>query len=166
MVWLRRNKLSWNNLSDRWKNYFIDILHTTAKMSKDENTKVGCLIIDTKNKVVISSGWNDLPRGVNHIYERNSRPLKYVYTSHAELSCLTNALRLRSDVVGKTMLITLGACPQCCSSIVNSGITEIVTPFLDFKHISCGNLYEHSKHIISEGGVSWIFDKKLECSNG
>lgn len=153
--------MSWNDLSDRWKNYFIDILHTTAKMSKDENTKVGALIIDTKNKVAISSGWNDLPRGVSHTYERNSRPLKYVYTSHAELSCLTNALRLRSDVVGRTMLITLGACPQCCSSIVNSGITEIVTPFLDFKHISCGELYEHSVNIMKEGGVNWVFDNKL-----
>lgn len=153
--------MSWNNLSDRWKNYFIDILHTTAKMSKDENTKVGALIIDTKNKVVISSGWNDLPRGVKHIYERNSRPLKYVYTSHAELSCLTNALRLRSGVVGKTMLITLGACPQCCSSIVNSGVVEIVTPALDYSHISCGGLYKHSVNILKEGGVNWVFDNKL-----
>ena len=154
--------MSWNNLSDRWKQYFIDILHTTARMSKDENTKVGALVVDTENKVVVSSGWNDLPRGVKHTQERNSRPLKYVYTSHAESSCLTNALRLRSNVVGKTMLITLGACPQCCSSIVNSGIVEIVTPYLDFKHVSCGDLYEHSKNIISEGGVSWIFDNKLK----
>ena len=158
--------MSWNNLSDRWKQYFIEILHTTAKMSKDENTKVGALIVDTENKVVVSSGWNDLPRGVNHSVERNSRPIKYVYTSHAELSCLTNALRLRSDVVGKTMLVTLGACPQCCSSIVNSGITEIVTPNLDFEHTSCGSLYEHSKNIITEGGVNWVFDNQLEYRNG
>ena len=158
--------MSWNNLSNRWKQYFIEILHTTAKMSKDENTKVGALVIDTENKVVVSSGWNDLPRGVKHNIERNSRPLKYVYTSHAELSCLTNALRLRSDVVGKTMLITLGACPQCCSSIVNSGIIEIVTPHLDFEHTSCGVLYKHSKNIIEESGVNWVFDKQLEYNNG
>ena len=58
---LRRTKLSWNDLSERWKNYFIDILHTTAKMSKDENTKVGSLIIDTERKVVVSSSWNEFP---------------------------------------------------------------------------------------------------------
>ena len=81
-------EVSWNNLSDRWKDYFINILHTTARMSKDENTKVGSLIIDTERKVVVSSSWNDLPRGVKHNSERNSRPLKYLYTLHAEQGCL------------------------------------------------------------------------------
>ena len=47
--------MCWNNLSDRWKDYFINILHTTARMSKDENTKVGSLIVDTDRKVVVSS---------------------------------------------------------------------------------------------------------------
>lgn len=154
--------MSWNDLDNRWKQYFIDILHTTANMSKDENTKVGALIVDTENKVVVSSGWNDLPRGLEHTKERNARPLKYIYTSHAELSCLTNALRLKADVVGKTLLVTLGACPQCCASVVNSGIFEIVTPDLDYDHISCGSLYEHSKNIITEGGVNWIFDERVK----
>lgn len=154
-------QMSWNDLSDRWKNYFIDILHTTVKMSKDENTKVGALIIDTKNKVVVSSGWNDLPRGVNHTYERNSRPLKYLFTSHAEMNALTNALYLGNSVQGLTMLVTLGACPSCSCSVVNSGITELVTPKLDYNHISCGHLYKHSEEIINEGKVDWIFDDRL-----
>ena len=34
--------------------------------------------------VVVSSSWNDLPRGVLHTTERNSRPLKHLYTLHAE----------------------------------------------------------------------------------
>ena len=109
--------MSWNNLSDRWKDYFINILHTTARMSKDENTKVGSLIIDTDRKVVVSSSWNDLPRGVLHTQERNSRPLKYLYTLHAEQGCLINALRLNVNVNGMTMLTTLGCCASCsCSS--------------------------------------------------
>lgn len=55
----------WNNLSERWQEYFIRQLHLTASMSKDENTQVGALIIDTYDKVVVSSGWNDLPRGLS-----------------------------------------------------------------------------------------------------
>ena len=70
--------MSWNNLSDRWKDYFINILHTTARMSKDENTKVGSLIIDTDRKVVVSSSWNDLPRGVTHkSYSSRCRDFRY-----------------------------------------------------------------------------------------
>lgn len=157
--------MSWNDLDNRWKQYFIDILHTTARMSKDADTNVGSLIIDTKNKVVISSGWNDLPKGVKHTLERNSRPLKYLYTLHAEQGCLINALRLNVDVNGMTMLTTLGCCTQCCVSIVNSGISELVTPELDYNHTSCGEIYQHSEIILQEGGISWIFDNRLEFNN-
>lgn len=157
--------MSWNDLDNRWKQYFIDILHTTANMSKDENTKVGSLIIDTERKVVVSSSWNDLPRGVKHNSERNSRPLKYLYTLHAEQGCLINALRLNVDVNNLTMLTTLGCCPQCSCSIVNSGIKEVVTPALDYNHISCGELYQHSELILREGGVIWSFDNSLGLNN-
>ncbi len=67
--------MSWNNLSDRWKDYFIQILHTTACMSKDENTKVGSLIIDTDRKVVVSSSWNDLPRVPSFIWFRHAEDI-------------------------------------------------------------------------------------------
>ena len=153
--------MSWNNLSDRWKDYFINILHTTANMSKDENTKVGSLIIDTEKKVVVSSGWNDLPVGIKHTPERNSRPMKYIYTIHSEQNCLINALKLGVNVNNLTMITTLGCCPTCCCSIVNSGVKEVVTPSLDYKHVSCGELYEHSVNIMREGGVDWIFDDKV-----
>ena len=153
--------MSWSDLSSRWKDYFINILYTTASMSKDENTKVGSLIIDTEKKVVVASGWNDLPVGVKHTSSRNSRPLKYIYTMHSEQNCLINALKLGVSVKNLTMLTTLGCCPTCCCSIVNSGIKEVVTPPLDYSHTSCGELYKHSETILEEGGVVWIFDDKV-----
>ena len=153
--------MSWSDLSSRWKDYFINILYTTASMSKDENTKVGSLIIDTEKKVVVASGWNDLPVGVKHTSPRNSRPLKYIYTMHSEQNCLINALKLGVSVKNLTILTTLGCCPTCCCSIVNSGIKEVVTPPLDYGHTSCGELYKHSEIILEEGGVVWIFDDKV-----
>lgn len=154
-------ELAWADLSPRFKQYFTDILHASARMSKDTNTQVGSLIIDTKQKVVVSSGWNDLPRGVRHILERNSRPLKYKYTSHAELSCLTNALRLRADVNDCTMLVTLACCCQCGCSVVNSGIGELVTPTPDLLHPTYGDEFIHTINIMQEGGVSWVYDDSL-----
>lgn len=156
--------MSWVNLSDRWKDYFLQQLAIAKSMSKDENTKVGCLIIDTEAKIVLSSGWNDLPRGVLHTDGRNQRPLKYLYTSHAERSCLDNALRAGVDVVGKTMLVDLACCPQCACSVVNCGLSELVTPEIDYRHHSCGDIYEHTEAIISEGGVNWVFDNNLKFS--
>ena len=153
--------MSWNSLSDRWKDYFINHLHNTARMSKDKNTRVGSLIIDTSGKNIISSGWNDLPRNVRHTEERNSRPLKYLYTMHSEQNCLINALKLGLNVNGLTMITTLGCCPMCSCSIVQSGLKEVVTPYLDYNHASCGELYPHSKAIMFEGGVDWLCDENL-----
>lgn len=153
--------MSWNNLSERWKDYFRQQLWIAQSMSKDANTQVGSLIIDTNSKVVVASGWNDLPRGVVHTLERNERPLKYLYTCHSEQNCLMNALRLGQRVNGLTMLCSLACCAQCSASIVNSGIGEVVTPVPDFNHISCGEQYTHSIAIMKEGGVQWVYDDSL-----
>ena len=154
--------MSWNNLSERWKDYFLQHLWIAQSMSKDANTKVGALIIDTESKVVVASGWNCLPRNVLHAPERSERPLKYLYTSHAEQSCLMNALRLGVRVNGLTMLCTLASCSQCTASIINSGIGELVTPTPCLDHSSCGEQYPHSVAMLEEAGVQWIYDKDLE----
>ena len=153
--------MTWKSLSDKWKQYFIDQLHRTASMSEDANTKVAAMIINTEDKVVVSVGYNCLPRGVKHSQERSSRNMKYSYTSHAEVSCLTNALRLNVAVKGLTMLVNLGCCPSCTCSIINSGIKEVVTPELDYEHTSCGEVYQHSVAMMQEAGVNWIFDNNL-----
>lgn len=154
--------MSWNSLSERWKDYFLQHLWIVQSMSKDANTKVGALIIDTESKVVVASGWNCLPRNVLHTPERSERPLKYLYTSHAEQSCLMNALRLGVRVNGLTMLCTLASCSQCTTSIINSGIGELVTPTPCLDHSSCGEQYPHSVAMLEEAGVQWIYDDKLE----
>ena len=153
--------MSWNSLSGKWQQYFIDQLHRTTSMSEDANTKVAAMIIDTEDKVVVSVGYNCLPRGVKHSQERSERPKKYYYISHAEVSCLTNALRLNVAVKGLTMLVNLGCCPSCTCSIINSGIKEVVTPELDYEHISCGDVYQHSVAMMQEAGVNWVFDNNL-----
>lgn len=153
--------MSWNNLTERWKTYFRQQLWLAQSMSKDANTKVGALIIDTQSKVVVASGWNDLPRGVVHTPERNERPLKYLYTSHAEQSTLTNALRLGHRVNGLTMLCSLACCAQCSASVVNSGIGEVVSPIPDFNRPSYGEEFHHSVAIMQEGGVQWVYDNSL-----
>lgn len=153
--------MAWNDLNDKWQQYFIDQLHRTQEMSEDANTKVAAMIIDTEDKVVVSVGYNCLPRGVKHISERSQRPMKYDYVSHAEVSCLTNALRLNVAVKGLTMLVSLGCCPSCTCALINSGIKEVVTPPLDYNQTSCGDKYQHSEVMMKEAGVEWVFDERL-----
>jgi dCMP deaminase len=45
-----------------WDTYFMDMAYLVARRSIDKSTKVGCVI--TKNKSVISTGYNSPPRGM------------------------------------------------------------------------------------------------------
>lgn len=65
--------MAWNDLNSKWQEFFIRELHNIAGMSCDSDTHVGSIIIDTHKKVIHSVGYNDLPRGVKHLPERNQR---------------------------------------------------------------------------------------------
>lgn len=154
--------MSWEDLSERWKNYFIKELHSIAEMSKDEDTKVGAIIIDCENKVVVTKGYNDLPRGVYHFKERNSRPLKYKFTVHAEKNALFNALYRGVSVKGLTMLSTLYSCCPCAGGIIQSGITQFVCPTPDWEYPSLKDDYRHTEAMFKEAGIDVIFEDKLK----
>lgn len=153
--------MSWNSLDDRWKQFFIRELHNIASMSKDKDTQVGSLIIDTKNKVVLCSGYNDLPRGVNHHDCRNTRPLKYKYTVHAEKNAHYNALYRGISVKGMTQICTLFSCSQCAGGVIQSGISEFVCPTPDWDYPSLKDDFPVSKEMLHEAGVNVIFDENL-----
>jgi len=60
-----------------------------AQWSKDPSTKVGAVIIDPRNKRIISTGFNGFPVGVENTTDRlGTREIKYKMVVHAE----TNAL--------------------------------------------------------------------------
>lgn len=153
--------MGWKDLSERWQNYFINELHNISEMSKDENTKVGSIIIDTEKKTVVTKGFNDLPRGVKHLPERNKRPVKYFYTVHAEQNALYNALYIGASVSGLTMLSTLYACSTCAGGIIQSGIKEVVCPTPNRDHVSLAEEFPVTDIMFEESGVNVIFDERL-----
>lgn len=153
--------MAWNDLNDRWKEHFIKELHLIASMSRDKDTKVGAIIIDTEEKIVVAKGYNDLPRGVFHKVERNSRPLKYKYTVHAEQNALYNALYSGVRVRGLTMLCTLFSCSTCCGGVIQSGIKEFVCPEPDWEYPSLKDDFPVTKIMYNESGVAQTFDERL-----
>lgn len=46
-----------------WDTYFIQMANLVASKSKDDSTKVGCIIVSADN-TVLSMGYNGFPRGV------------------------------------------------------------------------------------------------------
>ena len=109
---------------DKWHKRFLDLCEHVATWSKDPSTKLGSVIVDSKKRVV-SIGYNGFPRGVDDRHDRyNDRPTKYLFVAHAERNALDNAPMMVDNC---TMYVTLLPCNECAKSIIQKGITTVVT---------------------------------------
>jgi dCMP deaminase len=109
---------------DKWHKRFLDLCEHVATWSKDPSTKLGSVIVDSKKRVV-SIGYNGFPRGVDDRHDRyNDRPTKYLFVAHAERNALDNAPMMVDNC---TMYVTLLPCNECAKSIIQKGITKVVT---------------------------------------
>ncbi len=146
-------------MNQRWINHFVALTNEKALMSRDENTKVGAVLVSEIDMVEISSGYNCLPRGVIHHKERSERPLKYSYTSHAEASAIANAARLGRATRDSTLFVSMFPCASCMCLIINAGISKIVSGKPDINHAKYGQDYVHSITMANEAGITICFEE-------
>lgn len=134
-----------------WDEYFMDIAKLVSTRSKDRSTKVGALVV--RDKTILSTGYNGFPRGVDDtIEERYERPLKYVWTVHAEENALLHAAREGISINGSTMYVTLHPCSTCAKAIVQCGIKEVVVE--DDDNPRFAEDFKVAKTILEEAGVT------------
>lgn len=111
-----------------WDEYFINLCNHILLRSKDENTKIGAVIVGKDNQI-ISTGYNSFPRGINDkVPERQSRENgeKYYWFSHAETNSIINCALNGVSSKGARMYMSCGLpCTDCARNIINAGITEI-----------------------------------------
>ena len=108
----------------KWAARFLDLEEHVAEWSHDPRTKVGAVIVDDQKRVV-SMGYNGFPRGVNDSDERyNDRSTKHLFVCHAERNALDNAPH---SVEGCTMYVPLLPCNECAKSIIQNGISKVVS---------------------------------------
>ena len=110
-----------------WDEYFINIAEQVKLKSKDNNTKIGVVIVGKDNEIV-STGYNSFPRGIDDsVEERQEKPEKYFWFEHAERNAIYNAARIGVSTLGTTMYMTCGiSCADCARAIINAGISKIV----------------------------------------
>lgn len=108
----------------------MNLALTIAKSSKDNSTKVGCVIVDERTDIV-STGFNAFARGVMELPERFERPAKYEWTVHAEMRALATAARRGNRTDGCTLYCTQVPCSICIGPIIDAGIRTIVCPKSD-----------------------------------
>jgi dCMP deaminase len=110
-----------------WDEYFINIAEQVKLKSKDNNTKIGVVLVG-KNNEIVSTGYNSFPRGINDdVVERQEKPEKYFWFEHAERNCIYNAARIGVSTLGTTMYMTCGiSCADCARAIISAGVEKIV----------------------------------------
>jgi dCMP deaminase len=140
------------NNTKLWDFRFLQLAETVASWSKDPSRKVGSVIVDSKRRV-LSLGYYGFPRGVSDYPQRyNDRELKLKLVCHAERNALDNS---PGSVEGATLYATLFPCNECVKSIIQRGITKVVTFTPDPAKNSLFFL-PVSRTMLSESGVDLI----------
>ena len=107
--------------STTWQRRWADMLRLTASWSEDVSSQYAALIVDPRN-VLISLGYNGIPRGIKLREEYHLRPDKYDYFIHAEINCL---LQTTSNITKCTLYLIRPPCAQCAGAIIQSGLKDI-----------------------------------------
>lgn len=122
-----------------------------ATWSKD-STQVGALIVDS-NRIVVSMGYNGISRGCNDtLKERHIKPTKLLYAEHAERNAIYHAARLGVSVKGCILFTTMFPCADCTRGMIQSGITEVVTP-RPYESDTWGESFKASLKMLKEAKV-------------
>ena len=112
---------------DDWDEYLSLIAEAAKTKSNDPRCQVGAVIVSA-DKVVLTTGFNGLPRGVDddkQILEDTDEKLKVI--CHAEQNAIINAARMGIAVRGGSIYVTKFPCLACCNSISQAGIERVFT---------------------------------------
>jgi dCMP deaminase len=114
----------------------LSLTDTIAEdFSKDQSTKVGAVIVNSKSLAPLSFGYNGMPRGLDdENKERNERPEKYFWFEHAERNAIYHIAR---DVLeDTTMFVNNLPKMESARAIVSSGISTVVVKEFNLNNYS------------------------------
>lgn len=110
-----------------WDTYFLMVARVIAERSPDEETQVGCVIVDGAHRI-IAAGYNGFPPGSPDAELPATRPDKYPYMIHAEVNAMVSS---KADLRGATLYCTHSPCGECAKAIATAGISSVIydTPY-------------------------------------
>jgi len=143
----------------KWDYRFMELAEIIAEWSKDKNTQTGAVIVHDKENTELTVGYNGFPRGADDDTDqrRYEKPMKYMWTEHAERNAIYKAARLGININGARMYCTYFPCVDCARAIIQSGISKIYSPKPDFNHHKWGESWTESIIMFRECGVEVIW---------
>lgn len=120
-----------------WDEYFFRMAELAGEKSVCLAKKVGCVAV--RDKMVIATGFNGPPRGVEHPtvcrrkelrdkgYDESTYGRLYdaCPCNHAEQNLIANAARIGVSLKDSVLYCTYAPCYMCAKSVINAGIVEV-----------------------------------------
>ncbi len=137
-----------------WDDYFMSIAKTVASRSNCVKRKVAAVV--TKDRRIISTGYNGTPRGTKNCNEGGcprcnelspgGTRLDECLCSHGEENAITQAAYHGVSLRGASLYTTFSPCLHCTKMIINAGLGEVV-------YNASYPLGDHSLALLGEAGV-------------
>ena len=144
---------------DKWDQRFMDMAFKVATWSScfKKDRQVGAVI--TKDKRILTTGYNGAPSGVKSCKERgecirvnlgiaSGTRHEVCYAVHAEQNAIIQAAKLGLSVDGATLYCTHQPCVICAKMIINAGIKRVV--------YKLGYPDDFSMELFNEAGVEVV----------
>lgn len=115
-------------MTEKWMLRFCLLADHIAQWSKDTSTKVGCVLVQPETRVILSTGFNGLPRGVLESDFRTTRPIKYLFNEHAERNAVYNAARHGVPTLGCWAFLNINPdsiCTDCARALIQAGVVRV-----------------------------------------
>ena len=103
----------------------MEMARNISKLSPDEETKVGAIMLTMEGRVIASS-YNGFLRHANDDILPKVRPGKYEYMQHAERNMLYNCCHEGIRTKNTTIICTLSPCVECLRACYQSGVRKII----------------------------------------
>lgn len=124
-------------MKEKHKKAFMKICEINADLSECPRYKVGAVIVDPVDNVIVAAGYNGYIRGgsmhcggegvcLRETLEVESGTRFEIGCIHAEENAITNAGRQGVSTVGKWLFSSAEPCLLCARRIAQSGITKVI----------------------------------------
>jgi dCMP deaminase len=140
-----------------WDEYFLEITKLVAKRSTCLRRAVGAILV--KDKRIIATGYNGVPRGLKHCEEVGCLRDRLGIPSgerheicrglHAEQNAIIQAAVHGTSIEGAMLYCTNQPCVICSKMLINAGIRQI--------KIESGYPDELSLTLLQEAGIELIY---------
>ena len=142
-------------MEQKWHERFLELADCIATWSKDPSRGVGAVIVSPMRQV-LATGYNGLPRGFEDQPERLQRPVKYDLIVHAEMNAIIQCARNGISPVGATLYSSFSPCIHCSLSIVQAGISRVVTRAIEKGDEDWNDSIEKSVVLFEEVGIEYL----------